>query len=416
MTDLAWIVGLGLICCLVFAGAWLVYGRRRISKEVTNAKDCVELELELYSHVVSFIGASAVALGVLMTARQILDARRASQDQLDAERQRLVVERMSNAMELLDTEKGIPENVAGVYALETVATGDTRLAPAVYQSLLALIRDRSVGASKGQVCTPVDGCDVPPNWCVPPKPCSSHPTDAVQQSALNVLTHLRGSTVVPFDLSGVSLSRANLAGATLSGANYSRSDLSGARLRDTDLTGADLYNTNLYEADLVGVNATGANIVGAYLGRARLGPSPSGSGRRSILDRANLRASVLHSAWLCDASLQGGQLEKAHLGGVIAYKADLRGADVSCASFRNASLAGADLRGVTFEEGRPPDFTGADLGQSAGREYCGMPGKPIGPANVDQRLLDKAVLCRTTMPDGQIVDRDCGGTGANCKW
>ena len=159
------------------------------------------------------------------------------------------------------------------------------------------------------------------------------------------LTHLLDTKECPgCDLRGVNLRRKVLNGAKLAKADLNAARFDEAELRGADLTGAYLFGANLSQADL-----RGARLINADL-------------RKANLSRADLQG-----AYLLLANLR---------------KADLREAQLSGAFLQGADLTGARLGGA--------DLTDADLTNAIGIESD----------------IDKAILCRTRLPWGDI-DRDC---------
>ena len=79
----------------------------------------------------------------------------------------------------------------------------------------------------------------------------------------------------------------------------------------------------------------------------------------------------------------GANLNLANLGLV-----NFRGATLSGASLRNADLRGSDLRGADLTG---VDFTGANLRK----------------ALIADRQFVTVILCRTTLPDGFVTERNC---------
>lgn len=159
------------------------------------------------------------------------------------------------------------------------------------------------------------------------------------------LTQLLDTNECPgCDLRGVNLRRKVLNGAKLAKADLNAARFDEAELRGADLTGAYLFGANLSQADL-----RGARLINADL-------------RKANLSRADLQG-----AYLLLANLR---------------KADLREAQLSGAFLQGADLTGARLGGA--------DLTDADLTNAIGIESD----------------IDKAILCRTRLPWGDI-DRDC---------
>lgn len=133
-----------------------------------------------------------------------------------------------------------------------------------------------------------------------------------------------------------------------------------AELYGVQLPGADLYYSHFKNAELSGSNLTGTHLKYAKMSGAKL-----------------------FGAKLSDAQLSDADLSKAKLAG--------------------ANLSGAVLIGVDFSEANlgQVDLTGANLNEAL------FVGATLKDAIVDSDWSENAVLCRTTMPDGSLSDRDC---------
>ena len=148
-------------------------------------------------------------------------------------------------------------------------------------------------------------------------------------------------------------------GCDLRGANLRRKVLNGAKLAKADLNAA-----RFDEAELSGADLTGAYLFGANLSRADL-----------------------RGARLINADLRKANLSRADLQGAYLLLANLRKADLREAQLSGAFLQGADLTGARLGSA---DLTDVDLTNAIGIESD----------------IDKAILCRTRLPWGDI-DRDC---------
>ncbi|MBW4444960.1 MAG: pentapeptide repeat-containing protein [Plectolyngbya sp. WJT66-NPBG17] len=147
----------------------------------------------------------------------------------------------------------------------------------------------------------------------------------------------------------------------LNGANLSK-----AYLYNANLSKASLYNANLSKASLDSANLSKALLFGANLSYARL-------------SEANLSNANLIGANLSNAGLLEANLSNANLSGV-----NLSNAHLSRANLSNANLLGVNLNKASLYEANLIDV-----------EY------------VTQAQLDQARLCKTTLPTGEISNRDC---------
>jgi uncharacterized protein YjbI with pentapeptide repeats len=98
------------------------------------------------------------------------------------------------------------------------------------------------------------------------------------------------------------------------------------------------------------------------------------------------------------ADLTGADLTGAILRGVNLFRAELAGADLTGADLREANLSFANLSGASL---RSADLTGAPLSGAV------LDGADLTGANLSGTNLRGAHLCRTTLPDGSISNRDC---------
>lgn len=117
--------------------------------------------------------------------------------------------------------------------------------------------------------------------------------------------------------------------------NLQRSDLAHLQFRNMLLTGAHLEGANLAWAHLQGVSLREARLDGANLRGAHL--------ERADLREAHFRLVDLREAHLDGANLRGAKLEGAGLG-----EAHLRGANLGWAHLEGANLWWAHLEGANF--------------------------------------------------------------------
>jgi uncharacterized protein YjbI with pentapeptide repeats len=153
----------------------------------------------------------------------------------------------------------------------------------------------------------------------------------------------------------ISLSRANFNNVTSPQDFFPTVNLREALLNDTDFN-----NTNFEQANFEGANLQNANLSDAFLFEANLS--------QAILTSANLSQSILIRSNLSSANLDGADLSGAFLVRANLQGANLRGADLTQANLNEANLTGAFL---------------------------------------DDAALTQTFLCKTVMPDGEVVNRDC---------
>ncbi|MBT9314192.1 pentapeptide repeat-containing protein [Leptothoe spongobia] len=113
---------------------------------------------------------------------------------------------------------------------------------------------------------------------------------------------------------------------------------------------------------------------------------------------ANLPEIELPKADLKHCNLSMANLSQANLSGANLQGADLREANLQHANLRGANLQGSNLQGANLRNAElwEVQWWGADLSDAE-----------LWWAEVHIEDLEGACLCRTIMPDGQQLDRDC---------
>ncbi|MEM7064076.1 MAG: pentapeptide repeat-containing protein [Cyanobacteria bacterium P01_B01_bin.77] len=113
---------------------------------------------------------------------------------------------------------------------------------------------------------------------------------------------------------------------------------------------------------------------------------------------ANLAKIDLPQADLSQCNLSMANLSEANLQGANLQGADLRAADLQNANLRGANLQGSNLQGANLRNAElwEVQWWDADLSEAE-----------LWWADVHIEDLEGAHLCRTIMPDGQQLDRDC---------
>ncbi len=113
---------------------------------------------------------------------------------------------------------------------------------------------------------------------------------------------------------------------------------------------------------------------------------------------ANLAEIELPQADLHHCNLSMANLRQANLSGANLEGADLRAADLQYANLRGANLQGSNLQGANLRNAElwEVNWWDADLSEAE-----------LWWAEIHIEDLDGAHLCRTIMPDGQTLNRDC---------
>lgn len=132
-----------------------------------------------------------------------------------------------------------------------------------------------------------------------------------------------------------------------------------------DLQGADLFDYGLADANLEG----------------------------ATLDNAIMDEISLANANLRGASLKSALLERAYAAGANFKDANLELAILSFAELSRANFEGSWLHGA--------DLTGANL------EQANLTDAILSLANLSDAIMTDVILCRTIMPDGSEVSKNC---------
>lgn len=176
--------------------------------------------------------------------------------------------------------------------------------------------------------------------------------------------------------------------------------------------GCDLNGTELA---LAGRDASDAKLAGADIGDNFI--------RQQTFDRADFTAaSVVDSyflestaigaifvgADLTDVGVEDTMMRDADFTGAILVNINIKNSDFRGASFTGADLTGARITGAVMSGA---DFTGALLAGAVidrtGITDANFTDADLTGAEFIRVSLSPAILCRTTMPDGQVSNEDC---------
>ncbi|BBD65276.1 pentapeptide repeat protein [Nostoc commune NIES-4072] len=239
----------------------------------------------------------------------------------NSEKQKLVSERFSKAVEAMAAEnndRNLVGSVGGIYTLEWIANNSQNDYWTVMEVLTLYVREKAKIPTQNtlnlQKQEKKDQPGVQQN------------IKADVQAVLTVIKRRNITQEDPKDKSKfIDLSASNLTRAKLQGAN-----LNGAHFTESILTGAFLQN----------LQAENGKFQLAFLKSANL-------------DGANLKNACLNSAKLMNAQLEGANLEGANLVG-----SDLKNSRLTNANLKNARLTNADLENANL---KGANLDGADL-------------------------------------------------------
>ena len=204
---------------------------------ISDAKERISLENEIFKNVVEAVGGAFVLGGLFFTARTFA---------LNREGQ--ITERFSKAVEHLGSDQ-LSIRLGGIHALARIANDSPKDAQPIMEILCAFVRNGLAGRT-GVSKLPLD-----------------------VSAALALIT--TGEKGYSLDLSEVDLSGAKLQNSVLDSVNFEGSNLEGthlerASLRGCRFRGANLMNSYLRYADLEGADLVGANLTQATLRNANL--------------------------------------------------------------------------------------------------------------------------------------------------
>jgi uncharacterized protein YjbI with pentapeptide repeats len=263
--------------------------------------------------------------------------------------------------------------------------------------------------------------------------------------------NLRKADLSQADLRRVKLTKADLSNATLRAIHLNDADLKEANLSGADLSSNEptwldvlirkidgkndtekqttLIKTNLkgaylINAKLYGANLTKANLIGANLKNVSFNQKtkfdyalynsedpnnktkfpedfdPSNEKMIEVCSSKELQLpqdqmDLLKGVDLSDLKLTKIVLKNANLEGVDLSGSDLVGAVLDDTNLTGATMEGTDL---TAAELKKADLTNVDLRTTKGVNR--------------ENLLNEATLCNTTLPNGEVINKDCPEKGS----
>ncbi|UGS37529.1 pentapeptide repeat-containing protein [Capillimicrobium parvum] len=200
-------------------------------------------------------------------------------------------------------------------------------------------------------------------------------------------------------------------------ASLANCDFAGAALTHADLGAAPMTMADLSGAILARANLDGVVLDGAAMGSVRA-------------PRASLMGVRMANVTAPGIDLSGGRI-KGNLRAATFEDADFRTARVSSTTFAGTPMRGATFRGAIFDGQRDSgvdlayaDLRKADLGVlevdapsslfMANLSHATLKGPARWPADTSGQIpWTWAVQCDTTLPSGEVLDRDCPKVPSN---
>lgn len=282
---------------------------------ISIEKDKVNAENAIYGNLVQALGGIFFFVTAYFAWRNVKTA----ESNLRATEEKQVTERFGKAIEHLASDK-LEIRLGGIYALERIAKDSEKDYWTIMEVLSSFVKSRSPTRSTNQEQLEAITADI--------------------QGALTVIGRRnfnQDQVNKPFDLSNISLVRANLRGIDLRKTDLRRSDFSEAYLGGANLSGADLSGANLTRVNPTSPNSTvgTTNFSGAFLANTNM-------------TEARLSRSDFSNADVCEANLKNAFLSKAKFIGTELVASDLSEADLSGVDFSRANLSGAKLSGANI--------------------------------------------------------------------
>jgi uncharacterized protein YjbI with pentapeptide repeats len=331
VTTLTIVVVVVVVAILVSLAIWLVprwQVHRWRSAGVTDEEKLAKLGLEARGSITQAFGGLALVATLAITAYQVSETRRTSENTLRLSERAQLSQRFSQAIEQLDAmdAKGDPAinvRTGALFSLRTLGLDSKDFAEASFFTVATYVINNYERSEQSR------GCDAAR---------FSRPTPDVETALRFVLPVVSRELRADAGDQGI----AGLEGAFLRGLGVDH-----LRLQGYDLSGIELQFAFLNEPDF-----QESTLVGAKFRMACL--------RKAIFQDTNLKRAILVGADLRNANLKGARLRDAELAG-----ADLRGADLNGAILTNADMQGAKL----FTS----DLAHADLSDEQIRAIVRMP-------------------------------------------
>jgi uncharacterized protein YjbI with pentapeptide repeats len=291
---------------------WQVRGWRNAG--ITDPEKLANLGLDARGSITQAFGGLALVATLAITAYQVSETRRTSENTLRLSERSQLSQRFAQAIEQLDATdaKGDPAidvRTGALFSLRTLGLDSKDFADSALFTVATYVTNNYV-QSEGS-----DGCAK-----------FRRPSSDVETALKFVLPVVSSELVANAGDRGL----AGLEGAHLRGLGIGQ-----LRLQRFDLSGIELPFAFLNEPDFRGSRLVDANFRMACL-------------RKADFRGANLKRATLVGADLRNANLMGAHLPSAHLDDADLRRADLRGADLNGATLTNARMGGATLSETTL--------------------------------------------------------------------
>jgi uncharacterized protein YjbI with pentapeptide repeats len=312
---------------VVSLAIWLVprwQVQRWRSAGVTDEEKLAKLSLEARGSITQAFGGLALVATLAITAYQVSETRRTSENTLRLSERAQLSQRFSQAIEQLDAmdAKGDPAidvRTGALFSLRTLGLDSKDFADSAFFTVATYVMNNYVRSERSH------GCD-PARFRRP-----SPDVETALRFVLPVVSRELLADAGDEDIAG-------LEGAFLRGLGIDQ-----LRLQRFDLSGIELQSAFLNEPDFRESNLVGAKFTMACLRKADL---QDANLKKAILVGADLRNANLKGARLRDANLEGADLRGADLNGAILTNADMQGAKLFTSDLAHADLSDEQIRAI----------------------------------------------------------------------
>jgi len=309
------------VALVVGLAIWLIPKRqvqRWRSAGVTDPEKLAKLGLEARGSITQAFGGLALVATLAITAYQVSETRRTSENTLRLSERAQLSQRFSQAVEQLDAtdtegRPAIDVRTGALFSLRELGLDSKDFADSAFFTVATYVANNYVRSRRRS-----HGCD-PAQFRRPPPD--------IETALRFVIPAVSRELLAESGDRGI----AGLEGAYLRGLGVNQ-----LRLQGFDLSGIELQFAFLNEPDFQGSRLVGAKFRMACLRKADFRDANL---RRAILVGADLQNAHLEGARLRDAKLEGADLRGAHLDGAILTNANMEGAKLFTSDLADADLS-----------------------------------------------------------------------------